>query len=101
MNSDKSTETKSWTYAPSLSDAPKHTVYGPRGEVVATVYHSKDRARLIAAAPDLLALAKQYVSECLDCHYGDGPTGKTLEGKPCKWCGSTRAVIAKATGEHS
>lgn len=57
-----STETESWTYAPSLSDAPKHTIYGPRGEVFATVFRSKDRARLIATAPDLLAALKAVIA---------------------------------------
>lgn len=93
-------DTEAWTYAPSLSDAPKHTIYGPRGEVFATVYRSKDRARLIAAAPDLLALAKQYLSECSECN-GSGTTwdrDNCTHTIDCPDCADIRAVIAKAEG---
>ena len=55
-------------------------------------------AQLIAAAPDLLDIAKQYASECLECNYGDGATGKGSEGEPCEGCADLRAVIAKAEG---
>lgn len=109
MNSDKSTETKSWTYAPSLSDAPKHTVFGPRGEVVATVYHSKDRARLIAAAPALLKLAREYAGACIGCSgSAEIIRNKSSDGdplhdfaEPCPECEHIRDGIDKATGEHS
>ena len=60
-------------------------------------------ARLIAAAPDLLALAKRYASECARC----GGTG-TIECVPfdngisstvaCNDCSDIRAVIEKAEG---
>jgi len=63
-------------------------------------------ARLIAVAPDLLALAKQYASECGDC----GGTGVALvatcdqskdfgavpQQVPCDVCADIRAVINKA-----
>lgn len=53
-------------------------------------------ARLIAAAPDLLALAKQYASECSECeglgYHDDG------ERAPCPDCFDIRAVIDKAEG---
>lgn len=62
-------------------------------------------ARLIAAAPDLLALAKQYASECSWCS-GTG----TIEHVPfdngvsstskCIQCADIRAVIAKAEGSE-
>lgn len=105
----RTTETESWTYAPSLSDAPSHTIYGPRGEVFATVYRNKDRARLVAAAPALLAVAKQYASECSDCGgtgrivtrsggsgWGDGGPDVHEEVEHCSECEDIRAVIAKA-----
>lgn len=71
-------------------------------------------ARLIAAAPDLLALAKQYASECSEC----GGTGAVQvccgspdqsgsddevccgvpDTEPCGACADLRAVIEKAEG---
>ena len=55
---------------------------------------------LIAAAPDLLALAKQYASECSGC---DGTGDEELPEQPgivsqCVACADIRAVIAKAEG---
>ena len=60
-------------------------------------------ARLIASAPDLLAIAKRYASECARC----GGTG-TIECVPfdngisstvaCNDCSDIRAVIEKAEG---
>lgn len=57
---------------------------------------------LIAAAPDLLALAKQYASECAEC----GGVGSLIVGhhaaadgtRPCEQCADIRAVIDKAEG---
>lgn len=61
-------------------------------------------AHLIAAAPDLLALAKQYAEECATC----GGCGECdlpvdgcddeLESVDCIDCADIRAVIAKAEG---
>ena len=59
-------------------------------------------ARLIASAPDLLALAKRYASECEKC----GGTGQILvtvnagvpEYDDCDACRDLRAVIEKAEG---
>ena len=56
-------------------------------------------ASLIQAAPDLLALAKRYASECAEC----GGTGiardpDTNMGGPCPDCADIRAVLAKAEG---
>lgn len=48
-------------------------------------------AKLIAAAPELLELARQYASECAECG-GDGGS--------CPECADIRAVIAKAVS-HS
>jgi len=66
-------------------------------------------ARLICAAPDLLALAKQYASECAGCSgrgftYGDdgvsgrGPDDVEPTRYPCEDCDDIRAAIAKAEG---
>lgn len=59
-------------------------------------------ARLIAAAPDLLDLAKQYASECAECN-GTGRTTNpqyTQHEVDCPDCEGIRAVVAKAEG-HS
>jgi hypothetical protein len=62
-------------------------------------------AILIAAAPDLLALAKQYASECATCDgtemvMGRGPDGEP-DGDRCPDCADIRAVIAKAEGRNT
>ena len=54
-------------------------------------------ARLIAAAPDLLALARQYASECGECH-GSGVSIDTRQD--CESCADIRAVIARATNSE-
>ena len=59
-------------------------------------------AALIAAAPDLLALAKRYASECAQCD-GDGRilvtfNDREAEYDPCEACADIRAVIEKAEG---
>ena len=51
-------------------------------------------ARLIVSAPDLLALAKQYASECSEC----GGTGYISTWEKCGDCADIRAVIEKAEG---
>jgi hypothetical protein len=60
-------------------------------------------ARLIAAAPDLLALAHRYANECGECGGrgrvnapGQTPVSAECRTKPCHACAETRAVIAKA-----
>lgn len=58
-------------------------------------------ARLIAAAPELLALAKQYLSECSECN-GSGTTwdrDNCTHTVDCPDCADIRAVIAKAEGK--
>ncbi len=60
-------------------------------------------ATLIAAAPDLLALAKQLANECSECN-GTGAIPVTvnagdLECEPCPDCFDIRTVIAKAEGK--
>lgn len=49
-------------------------------------------AHLIAAAPDLLDLARQYASECGAC----AGVGITVDDKDCLYCGFIRDVITKA-----
>lgn len=84
-----------WRAAP-YSSVVGCGVVGLRGMLIATIpgpkKHAEPIARLIAAAPDLLALAKQYASECSEC----GGTGKCLDDSSCEDCADIRAVIAKA-----
>ena len=61
------------------------------------------RAALIAAAPDLLALAHQFASECAECGgVGEVKQGTDPTGEPamyhCDACFDIRTVIAKAEG---
>jgi hypothetical protein len=56
---------------------------------------ARANVRLIAAAPDLLTLAKQYANECSECG-GTGMDSLGLLG--CLDCEDIRAVIAKAEG---
>ncbi|MFO1394674.1 MAG: hypothetical protein U1F09_12995 [Steroidobacteraceae bacterium] len=51
-------------------------------------------ARLIAAAPDLLALARQYASECGDC----AGTRVCPDDEPCTECADIWRIIDKAEG---
>jgi len=69
------------------------------------VLQAEANARLIAAAPDLLALARKYASECGNCN---GRGYNTQAGEPftqeasnnerieCEDCADIRDVIAKA-----
>lgn len=66
---------------------------------------ARKAAQLAAAAPELLALARQYASECGACR-GTGLVtvhhrGMDCDDQPCLECADIRAVIAKATGEQS
>lgn len=77
---------------------------------IATVYNAPDGigegdASLIAAAPDLLALAQQFAKECAECD-GTGLVSRKfyVEGiendaddQPCDECADIRAVLAKVT----
>jgi hypothetical protein len=68
-----------------------------QGDLVA----SEDDARLICAAPDLLAIARRYASECAEC--GGGVTRDLRIGvefratRTCPECAEIREAIAKAT----
>ncbi len=69
---------------------------------VATVHGMRpDDARLITLAPDLLALAHKYASECGDCAgtriVPDGRGGD----EPCTECQDIWAVIDEAEGRKS
>ena len=91
----------------------------PDGEYICEPWgrtHAETEAngRLIAAAPDLLALAKRYASDCSEC----GGTGSVQvccgspdqsgsdddvccgvpDTEPCDACADIRAVIEKAEG---
>lgn len=60
-------------------------------------------ARLIAAAPELLAMAKQYASECGECNGTGRDVTITESGEygldvDCEACADIRALITKAEG---
>ncbi len=60
-------------------------------------------ARLVACAPELLAMAERYARECDYCG-GDGRKLVTFncgdpEYDPCENCADLRALIARAKGE--
>lgn len=74
------------------------------------VLQAEANARLIAAAPALLALAQQYASECAECHgrgysYGDdgvtgcGPNDVEPTRYKCHECAHVLEVIEKAGGK--
>ncbi|MDB6104092.1 MAG: hypothetical protein JWO52_4091 [Gammaproteobacteria bacterium] len=82
---------------------------------VAVIYSDEKadaNARLIAAAPDLLALAHQYASECSNCggkgvvtrqYGGDGYGDRCAaladaDDQPCDECEDIRKVIDAAEG---
>ena len=59
----------------------------------------KANAHLIAAAPELLQLAKQYASECAECA-GRGALGAPGNDRPrieCPECKFIRDLIRRAT----
>ena len=99
------------TRGPRMQDmAPDYAVVAD-GEIIAEVFGrssvskfhpSEANARLIASAPALLALARQYAEECGLCA-GTGVMqliGMTAPG-PCHDCADIRAVIAKATNTEA
>lgn len=63
-------------------------------------------ARLIAAAPELLAILRKLAGECAECE-GSGESGHThsdgtqysTSDPPCPDCADIRAVINKAEGK--
>ena len=62
-------------------------------------------ARLIASAPDLLALAKRYASECPKCggtglRDALGPDGFVTHTVDCAACADIRLVVEKAEGRE-
>jgi len=80
--------------------------FGYHGFHLSGYIHESD-ARLMAAAPDLLALARQYASECGECDGSglvtvhipgnEGVPAIDYDDQPCPDCADIRAVIAKAT----
>lgn len=111
---------------PLAATSPRHTRQDGVGDypinaLVALTYghHDADgnysqgaNQHLIAAAPDLLALAKQYASECGRCNgtglvtisyggdgYGDRCAALAdADDQPCPDCEDIRKVLAKAEG---
>ncbi len=83
-------------------NGPVHVWDFGRGRYVAQRV-TEDYVPLIAAAPDLLALAIQYADECVECD-GTGtrwtrpndPQDSTEY--PCEACADIRAVIDRAEG---
>lgn len=84
----------------------------PRGgEITSVVYGPlsgtpEGNARLIAAAPELLAIAREYADSCLDCS-GSGTVQRydtddsdcaVTEFVDCPECAHVRAVIAAVEG---
>jgi hypothetical protein len=65
-----------------------------RGACIAAWPEGEANASLIVAAPDLLALAHQYASECGDC----AGTRLCPDDEPCMECSDIWAVIDKAEG---
>lgn len=55
-------------------------------------------AKLMAAAPELLALAKQYAGECHACDGAGILTGEVGFHEDCPDCWDIRSLIAKAEG---
>lgn len=96
-----------------------YEILGPEGELVAVVRIGNlnpppalcfnGNARLIAAAPELLALAKKLAGECAECRgrgytfsddgiTGFGPDDREPTREACADCADIREVIAKAEG---
>lgn len=69
-------------------------IAGVRGDKLT----AEANARLIASAPDLLALAHKYASECGECGGQGAYTYGEKEGRPCPACADICAVIDKAEG---
>jgi hypothetical protein len=105
-----------WIAAAGPSSIVGWPVVGPRGRAITTVHYLRGdtpegkrvnaeagaNACLIAAAPDLLALAKQYAGECAECE-GTGTArydcgGDALIPTDCNACADIRAAIDKAEG---
>src|SRR5215469_17072022 len=96
-----------WRLQQESVDPDWHIVTAPGGRIMANVHieagnaMDEANARLITAAPDLLALAKQYASECAACS-GTGrrlavdAAGMPVPDVACDDCADIRVVIAKA-----
>lgn len=121
------TEPVSWPpvaeHTPGPWEAPRNgldgAVYAPNAPA-GTLWRITDRvhglsheeiaanALLIAAAPELLVLAKQYAADCPICkgtglvsiHFpgNEGVPEWDADDQPCQECVDIRAVIAKAEG---
>lgn len=108
MTSEQTAETWEWwtsnswrrLMAPRRGSVPSRAVLMPtvcRDGQPDIVVSPADMA-LIAAAPDLLALAKQYASECSGCDGNGTRMGPDLHTEPCQDCADIRAILNKAEG---
>lgn len=105
------------TRGPRMQDmAPDYAVVAD-GEIIAEVFGrssvskfhpSEANATLIRSAPALLALARQYASECATCGgtglvtiYDYDGNGSDADDQPCEDCADIRSVIARATNSEA
>lgn len=72
-----------------------------RGETGCHQLEAEANARLIAAAPDLLALVRRYAGECAECEGTAERITADDQAVPCPDCADIRAAIAKATEVRS
>jgi hypothetical protein len=85
-----------WTLDEDGLGADFAEVTDERDELVALIKFRPDQqanAKLIAAAPGLLELARKYASECAECL-----GGKDSDSSACEACADIRAVIDRAAG---
>lgn len=86
-----------------VAEAPPRRIVTGAGDDSIGELEAQANARLVAVAPDLLALAHQYADECAECS-GNGVVWTSLTEaqedveEPCPACADIRAVINKAEG---
>lgn len=87
------------------ADSTNVAILSWKGNASKSVEQRDADGYVIAAAPALLSLARQYASECSECggsglttiHNYDG-AGSDADDQPCPDCADIREVIALATG---
>lgn len=86
-----------WKYSRAVA-AGVFLINDANGHAIGEVRGHEDIPRLIVTAPDLLALAHQYVRECGDCSGTRVvPNGRGGD-EPCTECRDIWAIIDKAEG---